>query len=81
MVKIKNWPPLERQKGSGWKVYTVSSVSNPGRFHIVAIGYDIIVSESEEGFDIEEVNFLCSCDGFQYSGNCWHVNKVREETT
>ena len=23
--------------------------------------------------------FACECKGFTYTGNCWHINKIKEE--
>ena len=45
--------------------FKIKSKSDPDKTYIVE--YD------------GDKEFACECKGFTYTGNCWHINKIKEE--
>lgn len=78
-MKAKN-PRLEQMKGNNWIIYKVRSQSEPGRFHIAGVRYEAKPTGNyNEPFEVvfEPQEYVCSCDGFQFNGKCWHINALK----
>lgn len=66
-------PTLYMQTEGEWDVYRVESESEPGQYHVVAVRYVYV-----EGFDFDfqPVEWVCSCKGYNYNKNCWHIYEL-----
>lgn len=49
-------------------VFQVGSVSEPGKRHILSA-----YTDDEGGSEV-----VCSCNGYQFGGTCWHSRQIRE---
>lgn len=73
MVKIKNWPPMEKYDGNDWSIFKTRSKSDPGNYHITAVRY---IPDPAHPKSPVLIDFVCSCEGFKYNNSCWHIKEI-----
>lgn len=56
-------------------VYRTMSLSRAGRWHYTLIQ----ISEGTATEPLPEVIVLCSCDGYQNHGHCWHTGHALDQ--